>query len=121
MHGPGYASDTYIDVALKKNVRSAQMNTFHPAMKYIQSADKWRLNMDKKNVYKRMKYHKTRRCGGWGGICPRYYRHFSCASLTPIISKRDSKNGPQRVTAHWICIGANIKKGAPGKGAFFLS
>lgn len=49
---------------LKKNVRSAQMNTFHPAMKYIQSADKWRLNIDKKNVYKRMKYHKTRRCVG---------------------------------------------------------
>lgn len=52
MHGPGYASDTYIDVALKKNVRSAQMNTFHPAMKYIQSADKWRLNIDKKMYIK---------------------------------------------------------------------
>lgn len=115
MHAPGYSSDTYTDATLKKcNVLDKWTHFI-----YLWNVYNRQTNGVWKSTKKYIKEWNATKRGG-GGKCPRYYRRFSCASLTPIISERDSKNGPQRVTPHWICIGAKHKKGGPRKGAILF-
>lgn len=66
MHGPGYASDTYTDVALTKKCTFCTDEHISSSYEIYTIGRQMASEHRQKNIYKRMKYHKTRRRGGGG-------------------------------------------------------